>query len=468
MATLTFPLFSCPVSNSHTLSRLSRAIVSASRPNSSKSRNHKRLQLHKNRRRTEAPPDFHPSLRKPSTERDCEENNDALVANSDDSEWDPDEIEAISSIFQGRVPPKPNRERPLPLPLPHKTRPLGFPTSKRIVSTRLSRPNRQLVSNQVYKKPNFLIGLARDIRALPPDDDVSSVLDRWARFLRKGSLSLTIRELGHMSLPKRALHVFTWVQRQPHLFPDDRVLASTVRVLAQAHELKMPINLDDNFVGLASKSVYEAMVKGFMEGGNWRNALRLLSAATRGKRILDPSLYAKLIMEIGKNPDKRMLVLPLLEELGRRDEFDLTQQDCTGIMKVCASLGKFDAVEALYGWFKKSGNVPSVVMYTTIVHCRYLDNKYKEAMAVVWEMEASDCLLDLPAYRVLIKLFVALGDLSRTARYFTKLKESGFAPTYDIYRCMIGIYMASGRLAKCKQICREAEMAGHNFNELQG
>ncbi|GER49560.1 pentatricopeptide repeat-containing protein [Striga asiatica] len=428
MATLTFPLFSCPVSNSHTLSRLSHSIVSASRPNSSKSRNHKRLQLPKNRRRTESPPDFRPSLRKPSTEREYDENNDSFLANSDDSEWDPDEIEAISSIFQGRVPQKPNRERPLPLSLPHKTRPLGFPTSKRILTTRLSRPNRQLVSNQVYKKPNFLIGLARDIRSLPPDDDVS--------------------------------------KRQPHLFPDDRALASTVRVLARAHELKMPINLDENFVGLASKSVYEAMVKGFVEGGKWKNALSLLLAAAKGKRILDPSLYAKLIMEIGKNPDKRMLVLPLLEELGRRDEFELTQQDCTGIMKVCASFGKFDVVEELYGWFKKSGNVPSVVMYTTIVNCRYLDNKYKEAMAVVWEMEGSDCLLDLPAYRVLIKLFVALGDLSRSARYFSKLKESGFAPTYDIYRCMIGIYMASGRLAKCKEICREAEMVGHNFNEL--
>lgn len=41
--------------------------------------------------------------------------------------WEADEIEAISSLFQGRIHQKPgklNRERPLPLPLPHKIRPL--------------------------------------------------------------------------------------------------------------------------------------------------------------------------------------------------------------------------------------------------------------------------------------------------------------------------------------------------------
>lgn len=466
-------------SNCSIVTRFSHGIAFASRSDSKK-HNRRKLQLPKNlrhRRRTEVPPDFHPLLRRVEEPITCEgpqsdsdsvalqsDCDDIFVSDSFDGNvvWESDEIDAISSLFQGRVPQKPrklNRERPLPLPIPHKIRPLGLPMPKKLTRAHLACSARQPISNQIYKNPTFLISLAREIRSLPPEDNVSTVLNQWSRFLRKGSLSLTVRELGHMGLPSRALNVFCWVQNQPHLFPDDRILASTVEVLARAHELKMPFDLD-KFISLASKSVYEAMLKGFIKGGNLRLAWRLLSAATEGKRMLDPGVYAKLILELVKNPDKKMLVLPLLEELAQREDLVLTQQDCTATMKVCTRLGKFDIVEALYDWFKNSGSIPSVVMYTTLIHSRYLENKYRDAMAVVWEMEALNCLLDLPAYRVLIKLFVALNDLSRTARYFSKLKESGFAPTYDIYREVIGIYMASGRLAKCKEICREAEMAG--------
>ncbi|KAL0443788.1 UNVERIFIED_CONTAM: Pentatricopeptide repeat-containing protein [Sesamum latifolium] len=462
-------LFSYPVSNCGGITRFSRGVVFASRSDSKKPYRRK-LQLPKNLRhprRTEAPPDFHPVLYRDEEQIPCEElqaDSESADLESDYDEigasgsydgnvvWESDEIEAISSLFQGRVPQKPGklyRERPLPLPLPHKIRPLGLPVPKNLIRTNHARSARQSISNQMYKNPAFLISLARDIRSLPPEDDVSTVLNQWARFLRKGSLSLTVRELGHMCLPNRALHVFCWVQNQPHLFPDDRILASTVEVLARAHELKMPFNLD-KFINLASRSVYEAMVKGFIKGGKLRLARRLVAAATE---------------ELGKHPDKRKHVLPLLEELAKREDLELSQQDCTAIMKVCIKLEKFDIVEALYDWFKKSSRAPSVVMYTTLIHSRYMENRYRDAMAVVWEMEASNCPLDLPAYRVLIKLFVALNDLSRTARYYSKLKESGFTATYDIYREVIGIYMVSGRLAKCKEICREAEMAGFKLDE---
>ncbi|XP_057792283.1 pentatricopeptide repeat-containing protein At2g01860 [Salvia miltiorrhiza] len=443
-------------------SRFSHGVTFASRSRTKK-HNHKKLQLPKNlrhRRHTEAPPDFHPPIHRVEDPDGCDE-IDGSDSYDGNISWEPDEIEAISSLFQGRVPQKPgnlDRQRPLPLPLPHKIRPLGVPTPKKLIRTHVA-VSRQPVSNQIYKNPSFLIGLAREIKSLPPDDNVSTVLNQWSRLLRKGSLSLTVRELGHMGLPGRALHVLCWAQNQPHLFPDDRTLASTVEVMARAHELKMPFELD-KFLSLASQSVYEAVVRGFVRGGNTRLACRLLSAAKKSKRVLSPSVYAKVILELGKCPDKRMLALPLLEELARREDLVLSQQDCTAIMKVCTRLGKFDVVEALYDWVKESGRIPGVVMYTALIHSRFVEGRYRDAMAVVWEMEASNCPIDLPAYRVLMRLFVASNDLSRAGRYFAKLKECGFAPTYDIYRGVIGIFMASGRLAKCKEICREAEMAG--------
>ncbi|XVF74104.1 hypothetical protein PTKIN_Ptkin13bG0033400 [Pterospermum kingtungense] len=417
--------------------------------------------LPKNRRyprREKLPPDFGVNLflQKPTIQQ-----VDSISGDNNDSEkvvWESDEVEAISSLFQGRIPQKPgklDRERPLPLPFPYKLRPLGLPTPKKHV---------KLVYPELYKNPSFLIGLAREIKDLASHEHASALLSKWAPFLRKGSLSITIRELGHMGLPQRALQTFCWAQKQPQLYPDDRILCSTVEVLARNRELKVPLYLD-KFTSLANRSLIEAMVKGFIKGGNVNLAWKLLSIAKESKRMLDPSIYAKLILGLGKNPDKHILVSGLLDDLGERDDLNLSQQDCTSIMKVCIRLGNFEIVESLFNWFKQSGREPSVVMYTTLLHCRYSEKKYREALALLWEMEASECLFDLPAYRVAIKVFVALNDLSRAVRYFSKLKEAGFSPTYGIYRDLINIYTVSGRLAKCKDVCKEAEMAGFSLDK---
>ncbi|RDX73984.1 Pentatricopeptide repeat-containing protein, partial [Mucuna pruriens] len=418
------------------------------------------------------PPEFGVNLflKKPSTTSESTEDDMDFNEESDEEEdrntgivWESDELEAISSLFEGRIPQKPgklHRERPLPLPVPYKLRPLGLPTPKPLL--KLTAPavvsSRASMAKKVYKSPRFLVGLAREISRLGPDEDVSKILGKWVQFLRKGSLSLTIKELGHMGLPERALQTFLWAQNQPHLFPDDWILASTVEVLARNHELKIPFNINQ-YTGLASRDVLEAMIRGFIKGGNLRLAWKVLVVARRDKRMLDSSIYAKLILELGKNPDRHRHVLPLLDELGDRDELNLSQQDCTAIMKVCVKMGKFDVVESLFSWFKQSGCQLSVVMFTSVIHSRYTEKKYREALAVVWEMEASNCLLDLPAYRVVIKLFVALNDVSRAMRYFSKLKEAGFSPTYGLYKDMLQIYMASERIAKCKEICKEAEIA---------
>lgn len=412
----------------------------------------------RNPRRTKLPPHFGVNLflRKPITEPLLPPVQDQEQEDQEDQEpdvWEPNEIEAISSLFQQRIPQKPDkpvRVRPLPLPHPHKLRPLGLPTPKHSIK-------KSSTSNQVCKDPSFLIGLARDIKTLPsPEADVSLVLNKWSTFLRKGSLSTTIRELGHMGLPERALQTYRWAEKHPHLFPDNRILASTVQVLAKHHELKL-LKFDNS---LASKNVIEAMIRGCIEGG-WLNlARKLLLIAESNNRVLDSSIYVKMILEIAKNPDKYHLVVALLDELKDREDLKLSQQDCTGVMKICVKLGRFELVECLYDWYKESNREPSVVMYTTMVHSRYSEEKYREAMSMVWEMEESNCLLDLPAYRVVIRLFVALDDLGRAMRYYSKLKEAGFTPTYDIFRDMISVCIASGRLTKCREICKEVEDAG--------
>ncbi|CAN6305948.1 unnamed protein product [Urochloa humidicola] len=168
--------------------------------------------------------------------------------------WSKEEIDAISALFERPMRqkplklPNPVRQRAFPLPLPHKTRLPVAPAPKQHVrlAARAALSSRTSFSDQVRKNPEFLLGIAREIAALPPEHGVSTVLDRWVRFLRKGSLLLTIRELGHMGLPERALQTLCWAQRQKAvpLFPDDRVLASTIEVLACFGQLKVESALE--------------------------------------------------------------------------------------------------------------------------------------------------------------------------------------------------------------------------------
>ncbi|XP_062224303.1 pentatricopeptide repeat-containing protein At2g01860 [Phragmites australis] len=399
----------------------------------------------------------------------CDENAAAGDDEGDSLGWSKDEIDAISALFDRPMrqkplkPPNPAKQRALPLPLPHKTRLPVAPAPKQHLrlAARAALSSRASFSDQVRKNPEALVGIAREIATLPPERDVSAVLDRWARFLRKGSLSMTIRELGHMGLPERALQTLCWAQRQTvvPLFPDDRILASTIQVLARFGQLKVESALEQ-CVPTASRTVLEAMASGFIRDGKLGLARKLLELAKINQRTLHPSIYVKLMLEAARTPEGYGLAAALVDELGESPDLDLRPQDCTAVMKVCVKLRRYAAVESLFSWFRDSGGSPTVVMYTTVVHSRCRDGRHREALALVWDMEQAGCLLDLPAYRVIVKLCVVLRDQERALWYLSRLKEAGFVPTGDMYRNVIEGYAAEGRLAKCRQLIREAESAG--------
>ncbi|KAH9290690.1 hypothetical protein KI387_034807 [Taxus chinensis] len=283
-------------------------------------------------------------------------------------EWSADELDAIASLFRGST-PKTSRsqmkERCLPLPMPHKIRTIGVPQSKRAFRS----PNS---SNRLYKTPEFLITLAREIRQLPPEEEVA--------------------------------------KEYPQIYCQ-RVYQSRPVQASQR-----------GFTGC----------KGFMFK-------------------LDDGIHAKFIVQAAKSRRWHNLAGKLIEELMTRD-------------KLYIRLGMYEAVESLFAWWKQSGHRPNVVMYTTLMQSRYCSGKFREAFALVWEMEESNRLLNLPAYRVIIRLCAKLGDLTGAARYFYKLRDAAFVPTHDIYSHLIGLYSESGRLVKCRELLKEMEMMGINPN----
>ncbi|KAM3344128.1 hypothetical protein P3S68_026220 [Capsicum galapagoense] len=106
-------------------------------------------------------------------------------------------------------------------------------------------------------------------------------------------MSFTIRGLGYLELPERALETFCWVKKHPNLFPDDHILISTIKVLVGPNELKVLFGLD-KFTVLASRNVSEAILRGYIKGGSLKVALKLLSMAMEYNRVLDTGVYAKL------------------------------------------------------------------------------------------------------------------------------------------------------------------------------
>ncbi|XP_078445955.1 tetratricopeptide repeat (TPR)-like superfamily protein isoform X2 [Wolffia australiana] len=429
--------------------------IASKRPSSSPSSRRKLPKNLRHPRRAKLPPDLAIS-RAPAEKIETEEESEEL----DPAVWSPEEIRAISSLFERRIPQKPLKTPPQQPP-PRRPRLPQAPSPKHHVraAARQNLTARSPLISRVCKNPETLIQIAREIADLPPEQDASVVLENWGRFLRKGSLSMTIKELGHLGMAERALQTLCWAQTQRSLFPDDKILASAVEVLARNKKLKLGAPME-TYLSTTSRTVMEAMARGFIRAGNVDLTRKIILFVRDNQRVLDAGVHAKLILEVGRNPDRLRLAEVLLDELAERDDLDLRPQDCTSIMKICIKLGMFEAVESLFDWFKRTKGNPGVVMYTTVVFGRWRSGEVRAAMAAVWEMEERDMLLDLPAYRVVIRLCVALGDLARAARYFSRLKEAGFAPTYDIYRDMIRAYAAAGRAAKCRQICRELEAAG--------
>lgn len=130
------------------------------------------------------------------------------------------------------------------------------------------------------------------------------------------------------------------------------------------------------------------------------------------------------------------------------------------VMKICVKFKRFEFVECFFEWYKELNRELSVVMYIMMIYSRFLEEKYREVMSMVWEMEELNCFFDFFVYRVVIRLFVVLDDLGRVMRYYFKFKEVGFILMYDIFCEVISVCIVFGRLIKCREICKEVEDVG--------
>lgn len=358
--------------------------------------------------------------------------------------WTSEQLDIMAALLQRRPRPSLANRRPPPAPrLPSKHRPVGLP--RRRHKPPMATP---MVLHHAKDK-RYLTHLALQISRLPDGHQASSLLHGCEQVLLRGSLSATIRELGRLGKPLRALETFLWQRHYAHLWPDEKTLFSTIEVLAEA---RMEEQARDLLQAWAPTSLmaFEALARGLVSARLLHRTLLLKEEAENCGFTLDQGLYAEIILlasRLNKDQEVRML----LQELGTFPELRLSLEHCTSVMAACRKAKIYEAVRSLFEWWKQAGFLPNAIMYEIVITSLASAGKHRDALAIYWEMEKSGCAPDLLAYTALFEICAGLGDSSKALRLFARMKEAQITVTRNIYMNLIKVCCRDGRLGKARE-----------------
>ncbi|PTQ28357.1 hypothetical protein MARPO_0166s0014 [Marchantia polymorpha] len=343
--------------------------------------------------------------------------------------------------------------RPLPLPSPHKLRPLRLPKPSLRRKVRIAVSTRDRVQSF-----DFLKDLASEIRSQPDDEPLSELMDKWAWKLQKGALSRTVKDLGRMQLTEKVLPIFLWLQRQPHLWPDEITLCAAIHVMVEAGEIGVAMQLHRG-VGQDSIRAAQTLASALAKCGRLEEAMEVAKNLLDSGRKVDASVY-RTITEWACRTGSRNLVTRLWQNVNLSN-LNFKLQDYTSLMASCSKLGLYEIIDRLYQDFLDSGLEPNIVMYTTLLSVLSREGRYREAVALIWEMEEVGCEPDLMAYEVMLDVCAKLEDLNRAMKVYKDLKNAGYIPTPDFYNTLIQLFVKKGSLSRAKDMTREMSSRGY-------
>lgn len=360
------------------------------------------------------------------------------------------------------------RGRTLPIPMPHKMKgPVPLPRSRRRQSPSMSPPPK-IIAAATTKSSNIIISPASKQPEQPYPkllakllvtsyDAVWTILDAWRGKwkCRSDSVASLILRVGQTDSLDKALHIFAWVCKQPHLWPDDSILLAVLQIALESREGTLANSLLAVYGPLSPQSSY-ILANVYAEHGFVRDALQVLQSLETHGISAGEALYVKMIVRAGKAGAKGFVAATLR---GRNPGFHFAE-NCTTVMATCSKLGLFEEVESLFQQYKEQGYAPNIVMFTILMQSRSRAGREREAIHVFWEMEEAGVEPDLIAYRVMIQLCDKLGELGRAVKVYNKMKARGFVPTFDVYNVLIKLYCNEGRTAKAQVILREMKMWG--------
>ena len=361
------------------------------------------------------------------------------------------------------------RGRTLPIPMPHKMKgPVPLPRSRRQQSPNMSPPPKNIAAAATTKSSNIITSSPSKQPEQPYPkllakllvtsyDAMWTVLDAWKgkSKSRSDSVASLILRVGRMDSLDKALHIFAWVCKQPHLWPDDSILLAVLQIALESREGTLANNLLAVYGPLSPQSSY-ILANAYAEHGFVRDALQVLQSLETHGISGGEALYVKMVVRAGEAGAKSFVAAMLR---GGNPCFHFAG-NCTTVMATCSKLGLFEEVESLFRQHKEQGYVPNIVMFTILMQSRSRAGREREAISVFWEMEEAGVEPDLIAYRVMIQLCDKLGELGRAVKVYNKMKARGFVPTFDVYNVLIKLYCREGRTTKAREILREMKMWG--------
>ncbi|MCO5569184.1 hypothetical protein L7F22_022894 [Adiantum nelumboides] len=295
--------------------------------------------------------------------------------------WTAEQLDIVTALLRTRPKPFPVDRPPLPPRVLPTHRPVGLP------ARRLHLPKSTFPP---AKHKRFLANLATQISKLPPHAQASDILHRIQHLLICGSLSATIRELGQLNLPLRALETIEWQQQYSHLWPDERALCAALEVLAKAGKEGIAWAL---LHAHAPQSIlaFEALAQGLIAASLLDRALLVKGKAESSGLVVSQGVYAEMIL-LSSRLNKFKEMRKLIEELGTFTELQLGLEHCTSVMAACRKAQMYDAVLGLFQWWKQTGFLPNIVMYQIVMTTLSDLGKHRDALALYWEMTKNGCI----------------------------------------------------------------------------
>lgn len=369
--------------------------------------------------------------------------------------WTAEHLDIVSTLLQR--PPRPFSAHKAP-------RPPRVPSKRRHVAVPTPRLRFPIPTSRLGKDKHFLTRLSAQISDLPPHAHVSDILHRVQHLLTRGSLSATIRDLGHLGLPLRAHEILEWQKQCSHLWPDERTLCAAIEVLAEAGMEERAWDLLHTHAPLSSLA-FAALARGLAAAGLFNRAMLVKGKAESSRLVLGQGVYAELIL-LASRLNKLKEMTELIHELGSFPDLQLGLEHYTSVMAACRKAQMYDAVLDLFQWWKQAGFFPNVVMYQIVMTSLSDLGKHRDALAIYWEMEKGGCDLHLPTYIALFEVCAQLGDASRALRLFTKMRESNITPTHNIYTNLIKVCCWDGRFGKAREFMEAMRKEGLPVEDL--
>ncbi|KAK4491246.1 hypothetical protein RD792_001980 [Penstemon davidsonii] len=140
---------------------------------------------------------------------------------------------------------------------------------------------------------------------------------------------------------------------------------------------------------------------------------------------------------------------------------------CNSTLNCLIKSGKFDSSLKLFNQMKRTGLVPDIVTYSTLlVGCAKARGGYSKAMELVREIKSSGLHMDAIIYGTLISVCASNNRCEEAQKFFDEMKSEGHSPNVFHYSSLLNAYSIDGNYKQADELIQEMRKAGLELNKV--